>query len=57
MLAHANLIVHPTGRNCLQLAEHVSQPVRRAKAGQQMYMIRNATDALGTSTRGANDSA
>src|SRR5947199_10315389 len=51
----ANLIVYPPGRNGLQLAKHISKAVRRAKADQQMHMIRDTTDALGNSIRRADD--
>ena len=37
-ITDANLIVHPTGRNGLQLAKHISKAVRRAKADQQMHV-------------------
>src|SRR2546428_11491656 len=52
-ITDANLIVHPTGRNGLQLAKHISNAMRRAKADQQM--IRDTTDALGNSIRRADD--
>jgi len=54
--AHANLIVHLTGRNRLQFAKHINQAVRCAKANQQTYVIRDAADALGNSVGRADDS-
>jgi len=54
-ITDANLIVHPTGRNGLQLAKHISKAMRRAKADQQMHVIRDTTDALGNSIRHADD--
>ena len=55
-LAHADLIVHPSGRNRLQLAKHISKAVCRAKANQKMHMIGDAADAFGDSIRRADDS-
>jgi hypothetical protein len=54
---HTNLIVHPTRRDRLQFAKHISQPVRRAQPDQHMHMVRNAANALRNSARRANDSA
>jgi len=54
-ITDANLIVRPTGRNGLQLAKHISKAVRRAKADEQMHVIRDTTDALGNSIRRADD--
>ena len=55
-IAHANLVMHPTGRNRLWFAKNISQAVRRTEANQQMHMIGNAIYALGNSVRCANDS-
>jgi hypothetical protein len=53
---HANFIMHPTRRNRLQLAKHISEAVCRAKANQQMDVIGNTTNTLGNAIRGANNS-
>src|SRR5436190_17239825 len=55
-LAHANLTVHPTRRNRLQFAKHISQTMRCAKADQQVDVIRDTAHALGNSIRRADDS-
>ena len=54
---HTNLIMHPTRRDRLQFAKHISQPVRRAQPDQHMHMVRNAANAIRNSARRANDSA
>src|SRR6266576_3178368 len=55
-MTHTNFIVHPAGRNSLQLAKHICQAVRRTKANQQMHVIGNAAHALGNSIRRSDDS-
>jgi hypothetical protein len=54
---HANLIVNPTRRNRLQLAKHVSQTMRCAEPDQQVYMMRDAADALWNALCRADDAA
>jgi hypothetical protein len=48
--------VHPSGRNRLQLAKHISKTVCRAKANQKMHIIGDVTYAFDNSIRRADDS-
>jgi len=56
-VAQANLIVHPTRRNALWFAKHISQAMCCAKPDKQMHMIGNAAHTLCDSIRHSNDPA
>ena len=51
------VVMHPFGRNSLELPHYVRQAMRRTETDEQMYMVGNATNDLRHTAQGADDTA